>query len=105
MFTVKKMFGWPSVQYFIDGGAGSVNGNSKKAKYGWYRWEQWCVGFDMEAGKVFTYVDGDEDGASTQNADAAFLNPMKRANTKIKEPNLITDVLVGCQLTEDGACK
>ena len=32
-------------------------------RYGWKRWEQWCVAFDMEAGQVITYVDGVDDGA------------------------------------------
>ena len=72
-----------------------------KARYGWRKWEQWCIAFDMEVGQVFTYVDGDEDGELKINANTTFDIPLKRANMKIKEPNLITDVIVGCFLTED----
>ena len=72
-----------------------------KARYGWRRWEQWCVAFDMDVGQVFTFVDGNEDGSGKKNADAYFNSPLEGANKKIKDPYLITDVIVGCFLTED----
>ena len=103
MLTIFKKFKWPAVLHSIDGGVGSHNGNARKARYGWRRWEQWCVAFDMEVGQVFTVVDGDEDGSSKTNLDLQFNTPLERANSKIKDPYLITDVIVGCFLTEDGA--
>ena len=105
MFTIMKMFSWPSHQHGIDGIVGSVNGGSKKARYGWRRWEQWCIAYDMDAGKVYTYVDGDEDGASNVNPETNFKNGFDTANKKVKEPYSVTDVLVGCQLIEDMACE
>ena len=105
MFSIWKKFTWPAVQKSINGVVGSHNGQSDKARYGWRRWEQWCMAFDIEAGQIIGYVDGDEDGFSLANADEQFLNPLKEANKKIKEENVVTDVLVGCALTEDVACK
>ena len=103
LFTIFKKFLWPSVLHSTDGFVGSYNGGSMKARYGWRKWEQWCVAFDMEVGQVFTYVDGDEDGELKINANTTFDIPLERANMKVKEPNLITDVIVGCFLTEDTA--
>ena len=103
MFTIFKKFAWPSVLNSIDGLVSSTNGGSAKARYGWRRWEQWCVAFDMVEGQVFTYVDGDEDGSGKKNADSNFQKPLERANKKIKEEDVITDVVVGCFLTEDTA--
>ena len=105
MFTIFKKFLWPSVLHSTDGSVLSHNGGSMKARYGWRRWEQWCVAFDLDVGQVFTYVDGDEDGARKKNANDVFNKPLERANMKIKEPFLITDVIVGCFLTEDIAGK
>ena len=103
MFTIYKKFRWPAVLHSIDGSFGSHNGNARKARYGWRRWEQWCVAFDMEVGQIFTFVDGYEDGSSKKNADVEFNEPLKRANSKIKDPYFITDVIAGCFLTEDSA--
>ena len=105
MLTIQKKFSWPSVQSIIDGNVGSFNGMSMKGAYGWRRWEKWCVAFDMEVGQIFTYVDGDEDGATKTNADTNFKNPLESANHKIKEKDMITDVLVGCYLTDDSVGK
>ena len=101
MFTIFKKWLWPSTQHSIDGSVGSHNGGSMKARYGWLKWEKWCIAFDMIVGQVFTYVDGEEDGARKKNADVHFNSPLERANKKIKEPDVITDVILGCFLTED----
>ena len=63
------------------------------------------MAYDMDAGKIITYVDGDEDGASIHNPDVMFNDALAKANKKLPEANIITDVLVGCFLTEDTACK
>ena len=101
MFTIFKKWLWPSTQHSIDGHVGSHNGGSMKARYGWRRWEKWCFAFDMIEGKVFTHVDGDEDGSRPRNKEKEFTIPLERANKKIKEPDVITDVILGCFLTED----
>ena len=101
MFTIFKKWLWPSTNHATDGSVFSHNGGSMKARYGWRRWEKWCIAFDMVDGQVITYVDGEEDGARKKNKDTVFNIPLERANTKIKEADTITDVILGCFLTED----
>ena len=84
MFTIFKKFLWPSVLHSTDGSVLSHNGGSMKARYGWRRWEQWCVAFDMDVGQVITFVDGEEDGSGKNNADDNFNSPLERANKKKK---------------------
>ena len=75
-----------------------------RSRYGWRKWERWCYGFDMPAGQTFSYVDGEHDSWEQQkNADAVFNSLLERANKKIPEADVITDVIVGCFLTEDTA--
>ena len=103
MFTIFKRFGWPATAHAIDGTVGNVNGKSSRARYGWHRWERWCIAYDTDNGQVFSFVDGDFDGDTKVDPDTQFKDPTKRANAKIKDPNMVTDVLIGCQLAEDTA--
>ena len=105
MFSIFKRYAWPSMQSGLDGTVQSLNGFSSQARYGWRRWEQYCVAYDMINGKVYSNVNGDKDGASTHNAKNMFLDPLEKANSKIKNPDTITDLLFGCQITEDTAGK
>ena len=100
MFVLSKMYGWPSTQHAIDGSVGSENGLSN-IPYGWQRWEKWCLAYDLDMGKTIAYVDGKEDGNIKRNLEAKDNADLKRANSKIRNPDVITDVLIGCQLTDD----
>ena len=93
MFSAMKQFGWPSTQHGINGGVGSNGGNS--AAYGWRRWEQWCLTFDMINARITHYADGHEDVDVPVNADQQFFDLIKGANKRIKEPDVVTDVLFG----------
>ena len=99
MFSLFKQFGWRSMQSGIDGSVDSFNGLSGEY-YRWIKWHQECVAFDMINGKVYTNYNGVEDGSSTHKAEI-FLDPLQKANKKIKNPNIITDALFGCHITED----
>ena len=104
MFSLFKRFMWPATQSAIDGSVDSFNGLSGEYYY-WRRWHQICVAIDMINGKVFTNYNGVEDGSST-HTPKIFLDPLQKANKKIKNPNIVTDALFGCHITEDisGKC-
>ena len=61
LITFFKNLGWGGVWHMVDTKTMDSNGQAGKA-YGWKRWEQWCVAFDMEVGQIFSYVDGHDDG-------------------------------------------
>ena len=103
MFSLFKRFMWPAIQSAIDGSVESFNGLSGEPYY-WRRWHQICVAIDMINGKVFTNYNGVEDGSSNHKPKM-FLDPIQRANNKIKNPNIVTDALFGCHITEDIAGK
>ena len=64
LLTVFKDQGWGGMWHQVGNKTRDTNGlTHPHKKYGWMRWEQWCAGFDMEVGQVFTYVDGLFDGA------------------------------------------
>ena len=64
LLTVFKDKGWQGTWHQVGNMTRDTNGLTYPHKrYGWKRWEQWCAGFDMEVGQVFTYVDGLFDGA------------------------------------------
>ena len=102
MLHISKRWVWPSTLTGIDGHVMSLNGNSAPTRYGWRRWARLCVNWDMPNGKVTTYANGIHDGTANLNPDV-FSGPRKDVNSKIRIPNLITDVLFGCSVTEDTA--
>ena len=62
LITVFKALGWSGVWHNVFYKSAESNGQSGIA-YGWKRWEHWCVAFNMEAGQIISYVDGQDDGA------------------------------------------
>ena len=105
VFTVFKAWLWPSMMHSIDGGVGSHGSESMKSRYGWRKCERWCYAFDMVASQVSSYVDGEEDSWERQGNRDMFRVFLEQANKKVKEPDMTTDVTVGCFLTEDSAGK
>ena len=103
MKFIGQMFGWPSTQNFIDNKGGWSYGGFWYV-YGIKRWEQWCRSYDLNTGEMRFYQDGrkDQDGAVNPGE---FLAALDGANQKIKEPDLVTDVLFGCVLSNDVYCK
>ena len=65
LITFFKALGWGGVWHKVGYKTMDTNGLAGKA-YGWKRWEQWCVAFDMEVGQVISYVDGMDDGAGVR---------------------------------------
>lgn len=63
--------------------------------YGWQKWQQRCVGFDYDVGKIVSYINGVNDGTQVRGNEF-FSDPLKRANEQLKEKDLVTDVLIGC---------
>ena len=72
LITVFKDLGWGGTWHRVGYKQMDSNGLATSKLYGWKRWEQWCVGFDMVAGQIVTYVDGLYDGAtvSAMNEDS-----------------------------------
>ena len=62
LLTIFKALGWGGVWHQVGYKVQDSNGLSGKV-YGWKRWEQWCVAFDVEVGQIISYVDGVFDGA------------------------------------------
>ena len=101
MFTAYQAWLW-GFMHSTDGVYTGHGGNSPRWKYGWLKWERSCYAFDMVAGQAFSFIDGEQNAWEQQkNADIVFNGPLEKANKKIKEADLITDVIVGCFLTED----
>ena len=62
LVTLLKSRGWPNYGHLVGINDRASNGFAED-RYGFQRWEQWCVAFDLEVGQTFTYVDGVYDGA------------------------------------------
>ena len=62
LITFFKLLGWGGVWHVVNNAMTDSNGHAGKA-YGWRRWEQWCVGFDMEVGQIFSYLNGKDGGS------------------------------------------
>ena len=86
--------GWASVHHTVGNKFKDSTGQLLKV-YGWQKWEQRCVGFDYDVGKVVSYIDGAYDGSQVRGNEF-FSDALKWANDQLKEKNLITDVLIGC---------
>ena len=95
-------FGWPSTQHFIHIHSGSVGGFSWT--YGIKRWEQWCRAYDFNTGDIRNYQDAEKDADQQFNPDG-MMSAWKDMNSRIYSPNMITDILFGCVLTDDLSCK
>ena len=95
-------FGWPSTQHFIHTHVGSVGGFSWV--YGIKRWEQWCRAYDFNTGEIRNYQDAEKDADQQFNPDGMMSN-WKDMNSRIYSPNMVTDILFGCVLTDDLSCK
>ena len=67
LITVFKALGWGGVWHRVGDKTMNTNGLAY-IPYGWQRWEQWCVAFDMEAGQVISFVDGNDDGAGVSTS-------------------------------------
>ena len=107
MFTAYTAWLW-GFMHSTDGGLSTHGGEAEwsYAREGWQAWKRQCWGFDTVAGQSFSFIDGEQNAWEQQrNADATFNDHFERANKKIKEADLITDVVVGCFLTEDLAGK
>ena len=62
LVTLLKSRGWRNYGHLVGDHDRASNGFAYDL-YGFQRWEQWCVAFDLEVGQTFTYVDGVYDGA------------------------------------------
>ena len=62
LVTLLKSRGWPNYGHLVGINDRASNGFAED-RYGFERWEQWCVAFDLEVGQTITYVDGGYDGA------------------------------------------
>ena len=94
LIQFSKLYGWSGVFPTI-GPNGYHKGGLSGFSYGWRRWEQWCVAFDLESGQGTSYVNGMDDGTQFQN-EGWFQRQLERANSKLAVKNLVTDVLIGC---------
>ena len=62
LITISKDLGWEPLFHTVGSTWHGSNGLSGH-QYGWKKWEQWCVAFDMDVGQTITYVNGVDDGA------------------------------------------
>jgi len=86
--------GWSSVWHDV-GNKWTTSTGGLGLSFGWQKWEQRCVGFDFDVGKVTHYIDGLDDGSQIRGNEF-FSDALKWANDQLKEKNLVTDVLIGC---------
>ena len=87
LVTVFKALGWSNTWHQVGYFVRASNGMELSKVYGWKRWEQWCVAFDMVAGQIVTYVDGLYDGATVS------------ANIVINKKSFIIDRSMGMRFS------
>ena len=90
-----RRYGWSSVYTFVGKNDHFSTGGLSGFQYGWRRWEQWCIAFHLETGQGHPFVNGMDDGTKVPG-QSWYKKQLEEANSKLKEKNLVTDVLVGC---------